>query len=270
MDDLTVLRLQIEWGADEALEDVAVNRLREASPPQPSAAAREGEVQAAPPALARRRVAEGVLPVHATPAERALQAAAAATTLDELRAAIAGFDGCALRDTASNLVFAQGDPTAALLLIGDPPGAAEDRSGMPFAGAEGAYLDKMLGSIGLQRAQLMLTPLIPWRPPGDRPPSQAELAICLPFLHRLIAQVAPRRLLLMGLLAARALLSQGASRRRARGTWMDAAIPGTSLVLPALATFSAAELMRSPRDRRAAWADLRRLRRTLDADAAAA
>ena len=179
-----------------------------------------------------------------------------ATTLEELRAAIAAFDGCALRDTASNLIFAEGDPSAALLLIGDPPGADDDRSGTAFAGPAGDYLDRMLAAISLERGQLLMTPLIPWRPPGDRPPSQAEIAVCLPFLHRLIALVAPRRLLLMGLLAARALLPQAASRRRPRGAWMDAAIPGTSLVLPALPTFSAAELMRDPTNRRAAWDDL--------------
>jgi uracil-DNA glycosylase len=205
-----------------------------------------------------------------TPSERAQQSAASANTLEELRAAIAGFDGCALRDTAGNLVFAQGNQAAALLLVGDPPGAAEDRSGTAFAGPAGDYLDRMLASIGLDRGKLLLTPLIPWRPPGDRPPSPAELALCLPFLHRLIALAEPRRLLLMGPLAARALLPQSAARRRPRGAWMEAAIPGTSLVLPALPTFSATELMRSPKDRRGAWTDLRLLRRTLDADAASA
>ena len=124
--------------------------------------------------------------------------------------------------------------------------------------------------IGLDRGRLLLTPLIPWRPPGDRPPSAAELAVCLPFLHRLIALIAPRRLLLMGLLTARSLLPQATSRRRPRGAWMDVAVPGTSLVLPALPTFSAAELMRDPSNRRAAWDDLRLLRATLDEDAASA
>jgi DNA polymerase len=256
MDGLAALKLQIEWGADEALEDGPVNRLRTVarSPPPSPLPQAEGGNTGPPP--------------RATPAERALQAAAGATTLDELRAAIAAFDGCALRDTASNLVFAEGDPSATLLLIGDPPSADEDRSGLPFAGPAGAYLDRMLAAISLDRGQLLLTPLIPWRPPGDRPPNPAELALCLPFLHRLIALVAPRRLLLMGPLAARSLLPQAASRRRPRGAWMDAPIPGTSLVLPALPTFSAAELMRDPKNRRAAWDDLQLLRRTLDENAA--
>ncbi len=255
MNDLAALRLQIEWGADEALEDAPIDRLR--PPPPLEGLGREAD-------QGRGEVAS---PPAGTPAQRALRSAAAAGTLEELRTAVAAFDGCALRDTASNLVFARGDPGAALMLIGDPPGAPEDRSGTPFAGPAGDYLDRMLASIGLGRAQLMLAHLIPWRPPGDRPPTPAELAVCLPFLHRLIALAAPRRLLPMGLLATRTLLPQAASRRRPRGAWMDAAIPGLPHTLPALPTFSPAELMRSPKDRRGAWADLRLLRRTLDADA---
>ncbi len=272
MDDRAALLLQIEWGADEALEDAPVDRLRAATPPPNPLPQGEGEAltPASPPPLAGGGRGEGAPPPRTAPAERAFQSAAAAATLEDLRAAIAAFDGCALRDTASNLIFAAGDPSATLLLIGDPPGADEDRSGAAFAGPAGAYLDRMLAAINLERGQLLMTPLIPWRPPGDRPPSQAEIAVCLPFLHRLIALAAPRRLLLMGLLAARSLLPQTASRRRPRGDWLEAAIPGTSLILPTLPTFSAAELMRDPGNRRAAWDDLRLLRSTLDADAAAA
>lgn len=265
MDDLTALRLQIEWGADEALEDAPVDRVHRVQVHAPAAPAPPPRIQsgaASLPAMRAEERGETVVPARAGAAERALQAAAGASTLEELRAAIAGFDGCALRDTASHLVFAAGDPAASLLVIGEPPGADDDRSGAPFAGAAGAYLDRMLGSIGLARDVLLLTPLIPWRPPGDRPPNPGELAICLPFLRRLVAIVEPARLLLLGPLAARSLLPQGASRRRPRGAWMD-----TAEGVPALPTFSPVELMRSAKDRRAAWADLRLLRRTLDADA---
>jgi uracil-DNA glycosylase len=268
MDALAALRLQIEWGADEALEETPVDRLRaaQAPPPQPSPASREREVQRP----LSREAGEGGVGVSAppgTPAERAVRAAAAATTLDELRAAMAAFDGCALRDTASHLLFAEGDPAATLLLIGEPPGAPEDRSGRAFAGTAGEYLDRMLAAISLSRDQLLLAHLIPWRPPGDRPPSASEIALCLPFLHRLIALTAPRRLLLMGLLAARSLLPQTASRRRQRGAWIEVAVPGLAQPVPALPTFSADELMRDPKDRRGAWDDLRLLRRTLDEEA---
>jgi uracil-DNA glycosylase len=103
---------------------------------------------------------------------------------------VAEFDGCVLRGTASHTILPEGDPGAGLVLVGEPPSADDDRSGMAFAGPAGEYLDRMLAAINLSRTQLMLTPLIPWRPPGDRPPSPTELAICLPFLHRLIALAA--------------------------------------------------------------------------------
>jgi DNA polymerase len=272
MDDLAALRLQIEWGVDEALEAEPVDRLRAQSPPPNPLPRGEGEnlKLPTPPPLAGGGRGEGVPPAlirRNTPAERATQAAASACTLADLRAAIAGFDGCGLRDTASNLVFAEGDPSSGLLLIGDAPGADEDRSGIPFAGVSGAYLDRMFGSIGLARAGLLLSPLIPWRPPGDRPPSPAELAICLPFLFRLVTLAAPRRLVLLGPLAARAILGQ-ATRRRPRGAWLHVTVPGQSQPVPALPTFSPGELTRNLRDRRSAWADLRLLRRTIDADVA--
>jgi uracil-DNA glycosylase len=247
VNDLTALRLQIEWGADEALDDAPVDRVHRMNVEPVRAPVPLPSVSSPAP-----RAEEGVVATRAGAAERALQVAAGASTLEELRSAIAAFDGCALRDTASHLVFAEGDPSA----------ADDDRSGAPFAGAAGAYLDRMLGSIGLARDTLLLTPLIPWRPPGDRPPNPGELAICLPFLRRLVAIVGPARLLLLGALAARSLLPQSASRRRPRGAWMD-----TAEGVPALPTFSPVELMRSAKDRRAAWADLRLLRRTLDSDA---
>jgi uracil-DNA glycosylase family 4 len=251
--DLAALKLQIEWGADEALEEAPVDRFRATVASEPQA----------PPPLAGGGRGEGA---RVTPAQRAQQAAAAAMTLEELRAAMAEFEGCVLRDTASHTIFAEGDPRAPLVLIGEPPGADDDRSGLVFAGAAGEYLDRMLAAINLARTQLLLTPLLPWRPPGDRPPSPTELALCLPFLHRLIALVAPRRLLIMGLLPSRSLLPRTTSRRRLRGEWINVPIPGTSLVIPTLPTFSAMELMKAPENRRLAWDDLRLLRRTLDED----
>jgi len=264
--DLEALKLQVEWGADEALEDAPVDRFRAAlaqDSPKPAVPAGDGgDEPGSPPFLGGGRSERPRL----TLAQRAQQEAAGAATLDELRAAVAGFGGCPLRDTASHLIFAEGDSRAKLILIGEPASADDDRSGMAFAGPAGEYLDRMLAAINLVRTQLLLTPLIPWRPPGDRPPSPTELAVCLPFLHRLIALVAPRRLLIMGLLPSRSLLPRSTSRRRARGEWIDVPVPGTSLVMPALPTFSAIELMKAPENRRLAWDDLRLLRRTLEED----
>jgi DNA polymerase len=187
-----------------------------------------------------------------------------AATLDDLRAALAGFDGCALRDTASNLVFAEGDPASSTLVIGEPPGREEDRNGHTFAGPEGQLLDQMLASVALSRAELMLTPLLPWRPPGGRPPSPGEIAICLPFLHRLVALLKPQRIVLFGSTPARAMLPQLQTRRRSPRSWSEGNIPGMPSALPVLALPGLAEMLKNPPLRRDAWAGLRLLRRAID------
>jgi uracil-DNA glycosylase family 4 len=272
MDTLALLRLQIEWGADEALSETPVDRLRPASQPGSTGApalreaGRPATPGSAPPAsitdlrarpavTAEPRISEQS---RTTPAERALAAADQADTLSALRDAVAAFDGCALRDTASNLVFADGDPAGRLLLIGEPPGAEEDRSGQPFAGHEGQLLDKMLASIGLERGGLLLAPLIPWRPPGGRPPSAGEIAACLPFLQRLIALAAPRHVVLFGTLTARTLLP---GRRRVGG-WAE--LSGAWGTLPVVALPGLGAMLKTPALRRDAWAGLRLLRRALD------
>lgn len=254
MDALALLRLQIEWGADEALSDDPVDRLRPLSP---------AGAQTGPGAPAMRIIppAPPADPARGTAADRAAASAGQADSLDALRAAIAAFDGCALRDTASNLVFAEGDPAGRLLLISEPPGEAEDRSGHPCAGAEGSMLDKMLSSIGLDRAGLLVTPLIPWRPPGGRPPNASELAACLPFLHRLLALVRPAHVVMFGTLTVRTLLP---GRRRAGG-WT--ALTGAWGDVPALALPGLTALVKVPAQRREAWAGLRLLRRALDGTA---
>jgi uracil-DNA glycosylase family 4 len=247
MDAFAMLCLQIEWGADEALDTDPVDRLRAAARPAPIVTKRPEPLAVEPP--------------RGSPAQRALAAAAQANSLEELKAAIAAFDGCALRDTAGHLVFAEGNPEAGLLLIGEPPGADEDRTGHPFAGREGALLDKMLASIGLTREHMLLTPLIPWRPPGGRPANAGEIMVCLPFLHRLIALARPTRMVLLGLQTTNAILPTTARRRRATPAWVDCAVPVTApaLVLPGLSA-----MLKHPLERRDAWAGLRLLRRTID------
>jgi uracil-DNA glycosylase family 4 len=174
--------------------------------------------------------------------------------------------GCALRDTATTLVFAAGNPAAGLLFVGDAPTAAEDRSGRAFDGPAGAYLERMLASIRVDRETALFTPLIPWRPPGGRPPTANEVAACLPFLHRLIVLTSPRRIVLLGSLAQRAIL--GAAPRKRTGSWLPAKLPGRPNPLPALAFPSPELLLAKPAGRRDAWADLRLLRRSIDDDLA--
>jgi uracil-DNA glycosylase family 4 len=249
-DAFALLRIQIEWGADEAIELDPVERLRPV------------EVRpVAVPVPVAMPVAESV---RGTAGERALALAGRAGTLEELRSALASFDGCALRDTASNLVFAEGDPASGTLIIGEPPGREEDRGGHPFAGQEGQLLDQMLGSIGLSRSGLMLTALLPWRPPGGRPPSPVEIALCLPFLHRLVVLLRPERIVLFGGTAARVLLPQGQNRRRIPRGWVDLSIPGMPSGRPSLALPGLAEMLKNPPLRRDAWVGLRLLRRAID------
>ena len=249
MDDLAWLTLQVEWGADEALDDRPLDR-RAAS--TPAAAPR--------PALGGPQP----LPLGAGGVAQAQALAAAASNPAELRAALAGFDGCALRATATNLVFSDGDPAASVVLVADVPGAAEDRAGIPFAGTAGAFLDRMLASAGLDRASFLSTSLLPWRPPGDRKPADTEVQLCLPFLLRHLELLRPRRLVLLGGLATRTLLAGGG--RRVRGQWHDLSVPGLAAPVPALALPSPAHIQATPSAKRDAWADLLRLRRALEAD----
>jgi DNA polymerase len=260
MDALAALRLQIEWGADEALADAPVDRFapRPAAPP-PAAAPVDAPVRQPQPQAARPSRAGGA-------AQRARDIAEAATSLEELRAAMAAFDGCGLSATATSLVFGEGDPNAALMFVGDAPGPEEDRAGAPFVGPAGQLLDRMLASIDLDRAALRLANLIPWRPPGNRNPTDTETQICLPFLLRHIALVRPRRLALLGVLPCKALLADAVGGRRPRGRWTSATIPGLDQPIPTLAMQHPATLLRTPAAKREAWADLLLLRRTIDDD----
>jgi uracil-DNA glycosylase family 4 len=247
MDGLDLLRLQIEWGADEALEETPVDRLRAApvaTAPQP------------------RATPVGVTTTPAgTPVERAIRAAALADSLGALKAAIAVFEGDPLRDMATNMVFATGDPDAGLLLIGGAPGADEDRSGTPFAGREGALLDQMLRAVGLKRETMLLAPLIPWRPPGGRVPNPGELQLYRPFLARLIALAAPSRIVLFGTLAASTVL--GPVQRGRTVGWVEMTVEGRAM--PVLAMPAMGDLLKTPARRKDAWAGMRLLRRALDA-----
>jgi DNA polymerase len=248
MDALDMLRLQLEWGADEALDEAPVDRLRSIpAPPAPAPALRSTPAP-------NRPAPSG------TPVERAIRAAAQADTLEGLKAVIASFEGDPLRDMATNMVFAVGDPDAGLLLIGGAPGADEDRSGIPFSGREGALLDQMLGSVGLRRKAMLVAHVIPWRPPGGRVPNPGELQLYRPFLGRLITLTAPSRLVLFGALAASTVLGP-AQRGRTVG-WQDKPVDGRTmnvLVLPAIG-----DLLKTPSRRKDAWAGMRLLRRALD------
>ncbi|WP_200306136.1 uracil-DNA glycosylase, partial [Paracraurococcus ruber] len=189
--------------------------------------------------------------------------AARADSLPALRDAMAAFDGSPLRETATNLVFADGVAESGLMLIGEAPGGDEDRLGKPFVGVSGQLLDRMLASIGLHRERdFYITNILPFRPPGNRTPTDAEVALFLPFLLRHIELARPRQLVLLGGSAAKGLLRSKEGITRLRGRWHQVTI-NEDQSLPALATLHPAYLLRNPAAKRDAWVDLLLLRRSL-------
>ena len=259
------LALQCDWGADEALMESPADRLalreaparaQEAARPAPEPAPRP--IRAAPIALAPTPPAN----------TRAEALAAAAPDLAALKAAIAAFDASPLKETATNLVFGEGITDAGLMLIGEAPGADEDRAGRPFVGASGQLLDRMFASVGLSReSNFYITNILPWRPPGNRTPTDAEVALFLPFLRRQVALIRPKRLVLVGGVAAKGLIGGKEGITRLRGRWHEVEIAGLGRI-PALPTLHPAYLLRSPASKRDAWADLLLLRRMLDQESA--
>jgi DNA polymerase len=197
-------------------------------------------------------------------AQSARRLAATAETVDALAALVAGFDGCSLKRTATNTVFADGNPAGPVMIIGEGPGADEDRIGRPFVGRAGQLLDRMLAAIGLDRSNVAITNVVYWRPPGNRTPTAAEIASCLPFVLRHIALVEPKVLVLCGGTAAGALLPQGQGITRLRGRWFDLAVPGLDRPVPTLPMFHPSFLLRTPERKREAWRDLLALKARLD------
>ena len=200
---------------------------------------------------------------HSDPAA-AREIADAAADLATLRTSLAAFEGCPLKHTAKNLVFGDGNPTADVMVIGEAPGADEDREGLPFVGVSGRLLDRMLASIGLDRESAYIANILPWRPPGNREPTPAEVAACLPFIERHIELVAPRFLVLVGGTAAKTLLGRREGIMRLRGRWLAYRTERSEAPIPALATFHPAFLLRSSAQKANAWRDLLMLKLKLD------
>ena len=240
------LALQSDWGAEDALLDTPQDRTAAPTP-----------LVAAPRPVPMRPPAR-ILPIAPAPAPT--PAGSGARDLAGLRAALEAFDECGLKRTATQLVFADGSEAARIMLIGEAPGAEEDRAGRPFVGPAGQLLDRMLESIGLDRSRVRIVNVVPWRPPGNRTPSETEIAQCLPFLHQHIALVRPVVLLLLGAVAVKAILGGKEGITRIRGTWKSADIPGLERPVRALPTFHPAYLLRQPQAKRQAWSDLMRLR----------
>ena len=247
-----LLAFYVEAGVDEAIGFDPIDRF---SLPPPVAA---------PPAA----VMTAASPVAAAPSNLAItsaQLAAHCTSLDELRQAMDQFQALPLRQAAMHTVFADGNPAAPIMLIGEAPGHEEDVQGIPFVGRSGKLLDRMLASIGLDRSNdTYITNVLPWRPVDNRTPSVDEVVACLPFLKRHIELVGPRLVLLLGGVAAQAVLDSTSGITRLRGHWHSLALPGLAQPVPALPTFHPSYLLRTPAGKRLAWRDLIQVRKRLN------
>jgi DNA polymerase len=260
-----LLRWLVDAGADEALADAPIDRFAVAAEPvraEPVVAAAAGpsRVQvnealpqrAAEPLPQRAAASFAVVPAAVG---RAREIAARCKTLGELKTAVESFDGCALKVTAKNTVFADGHPGARVMLIGEAPGRDEDLQGLPFVGRSGHLLDRMLNAIGLDRSSsAYITNVIFWRPPGNRPPTPDEAALCAPFLLRHIELQQPKVLVLLGGTPVKHVLNVEEGITKVRGRWGRFVVNGVEI--PALPTFHPAYLLRQPAAKRQAWQDL--------------
>jgi len=264
-----ILKWYAEAGVDECIGDAPVDRYAETAA---AAAAREtaqksaAQARPAPPLPS----APPAAPSRAEPIGQsemvagACEAAGKAKTLEELEAAVRAFDGCPLKKTATNTVFSDGAKEARVMLIGEAPGADEDREGLPFVGASGKLLDKMLGSIGLSReTNAYITNILFWRPPGNRNPTSAEIAVCLPFVERHIELIDPEVIVLLGGPSAKTILARSEGITKLRGKWFDYETPRMSRPSKARALFHPAYLLRSPNQKQLAWRDLLDIREHL-------
>jgi uracil-DNA glycosylase family 4 len=257
-DTLATLNWLVEAGADEAIADQPVNRM--AAPKQtPGSAAPAATVRTQTQAPAPRRAEPAPLLLEGDAIGGAMAAAGAANSLAELKAAMEAFEGCALKRTATNTVFADGVAEGRVMLIGEAPGRDEDRIGKPFVGRAGQLLDKMLASIGLDRQKnAYITNVINWRPPDNRDPSPEEAAACLPFLRRHIELAQPKVIILLGAVAARHVVGVSDGIMKLRGRWMEYRV-GDQMV-PLMPTLHPAYLLRQPAHKKLAWRDLQAVR----------
>jgi len=271
-----LLAFYVEVGVDTVLDEAPVNRFtaeaqdrlpaqRPASAPavtlHQAAPSRARSAPSRPPAPAPARGSASAPPPPDAAIMAAREVAARATGLDDLRAVLQRFEGCALRFTAKQLVFADGNPRSRVMLVGEAPGRDEDLAGLPFVGRSGQLLDRMLAAIGLDRSNVYIANVVPWRPPGNRTPTPQESQICLPFIKRQIELADPDVLVCLGGPSAAALLGMTDGIRKFRGRWRTYHT-GTRDIR-AIATFHPAYLLRSPLEKRFAWRDFQAIRAAL-------
>jgi len=278
-----LLAFYVDSGVDVALGEVATDRFADRAPDAKASPATGKRVargtpvsgpawslegEGPPPRLPLKGTASAADRVSPAPAPpevavmAARDAAKRAASLEELRAILQAFEGCALRATAKQLVFADGTPQGRVMFVGEAPGREEDLEGLPFVGRSGKLLDRMMAAIGLDRGGAYIANIIPWRPPGNRTPTPQESAICLPFIVRQIELADPDVLVCLGGPAAQALLGVKEGILRTRGRWFP--YPTGSREIRAIATLHPAYLLRQPLQKRLAWRDFLAIKRALE------
>ena len=263
-----LLTFYAEAGVDAPLGETANDYLSapDLAPSEPAAVPARRAVRPDTPRLPASPPIQPAAVAASPTAEAAVvsarEAAREAKTLDELRAILEAFDGCSLKASASRLVFADGNPQARVMFVGEAPGAEEDRQGLPFVGKSGQLLDRMMAAIGLDRSKVYIANIVPWRPPGNRTPTPVETQTCLPFLMRQIELVGPDILVTMGNPSTQTLLQTSDGITRTRGRWFPFNAGEKSL--RAIPTFHPAFLLRSPLQKRLAWRDFLAIRKALE------
>ncbi len=259
-----LLGFYLDAGADAVIGEVPVDRMADEQPPPRPGAVRPPSPASQPPPRQAEAKQLYQAPAPAAPEAAVMAARVAARnakTLDELRALLVDFEGCALRATATQLVFADGSPQSRIMFVGEAPGHDEDIMGRPFVGRSGKLLDLMMAAIGLDRTLAYIANVVPWRPPGNRTPTPQETAICLPFIRRQIELANPDILVCLGGPAMQTLLGTKEGITRSRGRWVP--FDTGTREIRALATFHPAFLLRSPLQKRFAWRDFLALKKAL-------
>ncbi|MDR3421314.1 MAG: uracil-DNA glycosylase [Xanthobacteraceae bacterium] len=254
-----LISFYLDAGVDALIGEQAADRFADKAPVAPSRPIAERPPSPAHPHKGAGSIAAPLAPEAAVMAAR--QAARTADTLEALRALLEAFEGCMLRATATRLVFADGNPQARVMFVGEAPGRDEDIAGLPFVGRSGKLLDQMMAAIGLDRTSAYIANIVPWRPPGNRTPTPQESAICLPFIHRQIELADPDILVCLGQPSTQTLLGTREGITRTRGRWFK--FDTGRREIRALATYHPAFLLRSPLQKRLAWRDFLALQKAL-------
>jgi len=256
---LEILEWYVEAGVDLLMEELPVDRFQESVELAAKAKAAHKtpaqrlEDRKSPHAIQTAPKEQPVTLPDADAVNTARELAMAASDLSELQEALHRFDGCNLKRTAKSTVFADGNPEARIMFIGEAPGRDEDAQGLPFVGRAGQLLDRMLAAIGLDRQSAYISNVIPWRPPGNRTPTPQETEICRPFIERHIELAAPEVIVMLGGSSAKTLLNTSDGIMRLRGKWTKIAVGNSTI--PAMPTLHPAYLLRQPGQKRLAWQD---------------